>query len=108
MNPHPWIKVLHSYTYHDECSVVCYFPFILSASTQCFLHDGPFLRMRLSLIVCNMHEILELVDGHFGFTFFVVTNASQNFQCADAPAGLRMSLVLDETDDCADVRFLAL
>ena len=37
-----------------------------------------------------------------------MTNASQNFQCADALAGLRMSLVLKDTSDCVDVRFLAL
>ena len=37
-----------------------------------------------------------------------MTNASQNFQCADALAGLRMSLVLKDMSDCVDVRFLAL
>ena len=35
-------------------------------------------------------------------------NVSQNFQCADDPAGLRMSLMLDDTDNCVNVGFLAL
>ena len=35
-------------------------------------------------------------------------NVSQNFQCADDPAGLQMSLVLDDSYDCVDVGFLAL
>ena len=38
----------------------------------------------------------------------VVNYVSQNFQCADAPAGLRMSLVLDDPCDYVDVGFLAL
>ena len=37
-----------------------------------------------------------------------VINVSQNFQCADVPAGLRMTLVLDDTYDCANVWFLIL
>ena len=31
-----------------------------------------------------------------------VINALQNFRCADAPARLLMSLILNDTNDCAD------
>ena len=35
-------------------------------------------------------------------------NVSQNFQCAETLAGLRMSFVLDDTDDCVYVWFFSL
>ena len=41
-------------------------------------------------------------------TLVVVINVSQNVQYADTPAGLILSLVLDDNDDCINVWFFAL